>query len=107
MPSKVNLPQEDELLKVYDEVFTGLGCLPGEHKIEIDHSFTLVVHPPRKVPLALKEQIKEELERMGNACFVVKQTEPTAWLQSLLIPDEGPRLETSNLIFRLGSESIH
>ena len=84
MPSKVNSTQEDELLKGYDEVFSGLGCLPGEHTIEIDHSFTPVVHPPRKVPLALKEQIKEELERMENAGVVVKQTEPTDWVNSMV-----------------------
>ena len=84
MPSKVNPTQEDELLKGYDEVFSGLGCLPGEHTIEIDHSFTPVVHPPRKVPLALKEQIKEELERMENAGVVVKQTEPTDWVNSMV-----------------------
>ena len=72
------------MLKGYDEVVFGLGCLPGEHPIEIDHSFTSVVHPPRKVPLAFKEQIKEELERMENAGVVVKQTEPTNWVNSMV-----------------------
>ncbi|CAB3979326.1 Transposon Ty3-G Gag-Pol poly [Paramuricea clavata] len=66
------------------ELFTGLGCLPGEHTIEIDRSYTPVVHPPRRVPLALKEQIKEELQRMKDAGVIVKQTEPTDWVNSMV-----------------------
>ena len=74
----------DELLKAYDKLFTGLGCLPGEHTIEIDPSYTPVVRPPRRVPLALKEQIKGELQRMVNAGVVVKQKEPTDWVNSMV-----------------------
>ena len=71
-PPKFNPTQQHELLKGYDDLFTGLGCLPGEHTIEIDRSYTPVVHPPRRVPLALKEQIKEELQRMEDAGVIVK-----------------------------------
>ena len=58
--------------------------MPGEPTIEIDHSFAPVVHPPRKVPLALKELIKEESEHVENAGVVVKQTEPTDWVNSMV-----------------------
>ena len=73
-------------MKGYDEVFSGLGYLPGEHSIEINHSFTPVVHPPRKVPLALKEQIKKGLEHMESilVSILVKQTEPTDWVNSMV-----------------------
>ena len=59
LPSKVNLTQEDELLKGYYEVFTGLGCLPGEHTIEIDHSFTPVVHHQEKYHWLSKNKSKK------------------------------------------------
>ena len=42
------------------------------------------VHPPRRVPLALKEQIKEELQRMEDSGVIVKQTEPTDWVNSMV-----------------------
>ena len=83
-PPKFNPTQQHELLKGYDELFTGLGCLPGEHTIEIDRSYTPVVHPPRRVPLALKEQIKAELQRMEDAGVIVKQTKPTDWVNSMV-----------------------
>jgi hypothetical protein len=83
-PQKFNPTQQHELLKGYDELFTGLGCLSGEHTIEIDRSYTPVIHPPLRVPLALKEQIKEELQRMEDAGVIVKQTEPTDWVNSMV-----------------------
>ncbi|CAB4026187.1 Hypothetical predicted protein, partial [Paramuricea clavata] len=76
LATKITSTQQHELLKGYDELFTGLGCLPGEHTIELDRSYTTVVHPPRRVPLALKEQIKAELQRMEDAGVIAKQTEP-------------------------------
>ena len=56
----------------YLDLFQGLGCLPGKHIIKVDSSISPVVHPPRKVPVSLKERIKEELDRMEKAEVVVK-----------------------------------
>ena len=84
VPPKVNPAQVDELLKGYEKLFTGLGCLPGEHKIVFDPSYTPVVHPPQRVPLALNVEIKEELQRMENSGVVVNQKEPTDWVNSIV-----------------------
>jgi hypothetical protein len=43
---------KDELLQQYQDVFNGLGQLPGKYHIEIDPNATPVIHPPRKVPAA-------------------------------------------------------
>ena len=68
----------------YSDLSQGLGCLPGEHTIKVDSSISPVVHPPRKVPVSLKEKIKEELDRMEKAEVVVKQKEPTDWVNSMV-----------------------
>ena len=85
-PPEFNPTQQHELLKGYDEFFTGLGCLPGEHTIEIDRSCIYpIVHPSGRVPLSLKEHIKEGLQRMEDAGVVaVKQTEPTDWVNIMV-----------------------
>lgn len=44
----------------YRDVFEGLGCMPGEYKIELDSSIKPVVHAPRKMPVALKDNIKKK-----------------------------------------------
>ena len=43
-----------------------------------------MVHPPRKVPVYLKEKIKEELHRMEKPKLVVKQKEPSDWVNSMV-----------------------
>lgn len=69
----------------YKDVFTGLGCVPGLHNIKIDSAVPPVIHPPRKIPIALKDQIKTELDRMEQLGVVEKQTEPTDWVNSMVI----------------------
>ena len=41
-----------------------------------------MVHAPRKVPVALHDRVKEELQRMENDGVIKKQVEPTDWLNS-------------------------
>ena len=45
----------------YPEIFEGLGCLPGTYHIKIDPNATPVVQPPKRIPIALKSKVKEEL----------------------------------------------
>ena len=44
------------------DVFSGLGKFEGEHHIHIDPSYPPVVHPPRRIPHAIKERVKAELD---------------------------------------------
>ena len=50
----------------------------------MDPSVPAVVHPPRKVPVSLKEKIKDELGRMEQTGVIVRQTEPTDWVNSMV-----------------------
>ena len=54
----------DKLMRDYDDVFTGLGCLPGEYHIEVDPDIKPVQHAPRRVPVPLKARLKEKIAEM-------------------------------------------
>ena len=82
--SSVITDARPDILLEYPDLFQGLGCLPGKHTIRIDPTVVPVVHPPRKVPVALKGRIKDELERMVKAGVVARQIEPTAWVSSMV-----------------------
>ena len=41
-------------LEDYPELFTGLGCLPGEYKIQLKENAQPVVHPLRKAMVLLR-----------------------------------------------------
>lgn len=70
----------------YTDVFDGLGGIKGvQHKIQIDPNVAHFVHPPRKVPVALREPLEEELERMEKLGVIKECTELTAWLHNLVV----------------------
>lgn len=49
---------EDE----YNDVFQGIGKLGVVHKIKLEDNYKPVIHAPRKVPLALREKVKADLQ---------------------------------------------
>lgn len=75
----------EEILENYSDVFEGLGCLPTEYKIRIDNDAKPVVNPPRKIPYALRNKVKNELQRLEKMRVIQKVTEPTEWVNSLVV----------------------
>jgi len=74
----------DKLMRDYDDVFTGLGCLPGEYHIEVDPDIKPVQYAPRRVPVPLKARLKEKIAEMEKHGIIVRETEPTDWISSLV-----------------------
>ena len=60
------------------------GCIQGEYSIQIKPEVTPVVHTARKVPVALKEKVQEELNRMKKLNIITKVDEPTEWVNSMV-----------------------
>ena len=80
---KKDLPQDIELS--YKDLFEGLGCMPDTYAIKVDPSVKPVIHPPRKVPISMKEKVKTELLRMESEGVIKKQSEPTDWVNSMVV----------------------
>ena len=77
----------DSVLTEYADVFSGIGNF-GESKIELKPDSKPVVHAPRRVPHSLRENLKKELNRMETADVISKVTEPTDWVNSLVIVEK-------------------
>ena len=45
----------DPFLDEYAVVFEGLGKLAGQYEITVDETIKPVVHPPRRLPIAIVE----------------------------------------------------
>ncbi|KAJ8044099.1 hypothetical protein HOLleu_11471 [Holothuria leucospilota] len=74
-----------DIMSEFDDVFTGLGCVKDViHHIMVDPDVPPVVHPPRKVPVALRAKVKEELKRMEELDVIEKVTSPTQWVSSMV-----------------------
>ena len=69
----------------YSDCFNGLGYLPNVVNIELVADAVPVVEYCRKVPFALYDKFKEELERMENLGVIRKVEKPTEWVNSFVL----------------------
>ena len=69
-------------------MFEGLGSFPGVHKIQLKPEVNPVIHPPRKVLIALRDKLDKELERMESLEVIAKVMEPTDWVNSNATPEK-------------------
>ena len=81
---EVSETPRDTLVKEYDDVFEGLGCLPGEYHIEIVTKIPPVQHSPRHAPVALKEKLKQKLQELKSKGIIAKVEKSTPWISSLV-----------------------
>ena len=60
----------------------------GEAKIQLKDDAQPVIDAPRRVPLALRDRLRKELERMEEQDVIEKVTEPTDWVNSLVVVEK-------------------
>ena len=81
---------KDPLLEEYADVFEGLGKLDGKYSIVTDKSVKPVVHPPRRLPVAMTEHVQRKLEEMTADDVIAKVDQPTDWVSSMLVVSKPP-----------------
>ena len=75
----------DQVNDEFRDVFKGQGCMEGTLHLEIDKTATPVINPTRRVPFALKEKLKSELDRLEGLEMIRRVKEPTDWVSSLVV----------------------
>ncbi len=73
-----------DICQEYADVFEGIGCLDKSYHIEIDPTVKPVIHPPRRVPVTLKDPLKKELDRMVEEGILAPVNDPTDWVSSMV-----------------------
>ena len=68
----------EDYISHYTDVFTGEGKLEELLHLEIDRNVQPVQLPARKVPIALREALKLELDRFSNIGVIQKVDTPTS-----------------------------
>lgn len=72
-----------DLKTLYPNQFDRIGEFKSEHKLVIDPNVPARINPPRKIPIALRDTIKAELDNMCQQNVIRKIEEPTDWVNSL------------------------
>jgi len=78
-------PKVEDYISQYTDVFTGEGKLEGLFHLEIDKNVQPVQLPTRKEPIALREPLKQELDRLSNIGVLRKVDTSTNWISALVV----------------------
>lgn len=80
------------ILDQLEELESATGTLPGTFSIKIDPTAEPVVHAPRQQPSALLTRIKKKLLDLEKDGHIVKVTEPTDWVNSMVTSLRGGKV---------------
>ena len=72
------------ILQDYQDVFKGLGHI-GTSSFVVNHSAIPVQHTSRRIPIALKKEVKAKLEDLERRGIIVKETAPTEWISNMVV----------------------
>ena len=67
---------------------TGFRTFPRKHKIKLKPDAVAVIHPPRRIPLALSDKLEKGLKRKEDLGVIVRVGEPIDWVNSIATPEK-------------------
>ena len=76
---------KERLTSEYAEVFESLGLLPGPLRLEIDETVPTVQLPVRRVPIAVKDKLKAELDHLVKLEVITPVDSPTEWISATVV----------------------
>ena len=62
--------------------------MEGALHLEVDSTVAPAITLPRRVPLTLRDTLKDELTRLEKASVIIKEEEPTDWVSSLVVTEK-------------------
>lgn len=74
----------DKIKNDFEDVFTGVGCMEGEYRIEIDDKVPPVKLPKRRVPVAMMTPLQEELKDLERRGIIAPVERSTDWISSMV-----------------------
>ena len=82
-----NAISQQQLVTRYPKVFReAVGRVSGNYHICLDPNAIPVQHArPRRVPVALRQQLKKTLHSMAKADIIAPVTVPTEWISSMVV----------------------
>lgn len=81
--ARVKTLKENECNK---DIFEGLGCYKNyEYDIDLIENPKLEIKPPRRIPHAIRDEVKQELDRMVQSDVIKPEKEPTPAVSPMVI----------------------
>ncbi|KAL0153046.1 hypothetical protein M9458_051645 [Cirrhinus mrigala] len=76
---------KDRILTKYADLFKDeVGRLPVTYSMKTDPTIPPVVRPARRIPVAMQDKVKKELQRMTDLGVITPISEPSEWVSSMV-----------------------
>lgn len=89
------IESQEDFFNMNKDIFQGLGCFPCKIEIKLKTNYVAVAKPPRRIPLAIKERVKESLLNSERNKIIVKVHTSVEWVNNLTVvekPDKSLRI---------------
>ena len=87
------ITNKEMIIREYPDVFQGIGKFPGpDYHIQIDPSVAPKQTPCRPIPIHLKVQFQQEINKMLEAGVLVPVHEATPWINSFVLVESKDKL---------------
>lgn len=70
------------------DVFDGLGCFVENVDLELIEDAKGVIRPARRIPLAIMDAVKQQLDRMEQREVIVKSNGTSEWVSNLVVVEK-------------------
>ncbi|UYV63766.1 K02A2.6-like, partial [Cordylochernes scorpioides] len=81
----INNISSEVILNKYKDVFEGVRLLKNKQSILIKEDAIPQVYTARRLPLAMREPVREELEKMSKLGVIKKINKPTEWSHPMVV----------------------
>ncbi|KAK2726721.1 hypothetical protein QYM36_007527, partial [Artemia franciscana] len=81
-------PDLGPLLEQYKELFSGIGKIQGKCEVHLKEGVVPTAYPARKMPIAMREKLKQDLNRLESLGIIEKVEEPTEWINSMVLVEK-------------------
>ena len=75
---------KESIFKEFHDIFEGLGNI-GHASVTVDPDAKPIQHAPRRIAVTLHKEVKAKLAELEKKQIIVKETEPTEWISSMVV----------------------
>lgn len=79
---------KDEFIKKNSELFEGLGKFRDKCEIQVNSEAIPVINPPRRIPFAIRNKLKETLISLEHRKIISKVEKPSGWVNNIVIVEK-------------------
>jgi hypothetical protein len=79
---------DEDIFQTYSDVFKGLGKYEGQYRIELKDGVQPVSQPPRRIPHAKRDKLRETLRELEQRGIIAPVNKSTEWCSNLVIAEK-------------------